>query len=164
MRQHFSEMLNMIHELKAGGYDYTDEQQIHEVIHSLAKSWEHMKVNMMHNDNIRTFNDISHHLELEDERQEATKAFCQLYVTESSSRKTSGFKHKRGNNNYQKEKGKGTSSNNKKPNTRKRKRGKYSNKKKDKAKMYFYNCGKLGRLARECTEPKKGTTGLHKIC
>jgi len=57
-----------------------------------------MKVNMMYTDNIKTFNDISRHLELEDERLEVAKAssqLSQLYVTESSSRKASGFKRKR---------------------------------------------------------------------
>ena len=57
-----------------------------------------MKVNMMYTDNIKTFNDISCHLELEDERLEVAKAssqLSQLYVTESSSRKASGFKRKR---------------------------------------------------------------------
>ena len=88
----------MIRELKVAGQDITDEQHIQAVTCSLPESWEHMKVNMMYTDNIKTFNDISRHLELEDERLEVAKAssqLSQLYVTESSSRKASGFKRKR---------------------------------------------------------------------
>ncbi|KAK0585875.1 hypothetical protein LWI29_035524 [Acer saccharum] len=42
-----------------------------------------MKINMTHNDNIKTFDDISLHVKLEDERLEATKASGQLYMAES---------------------------------------------------------------------------------
>ncbi|KAK0583239.1 hypothetical protein LWI29_034969 [Acer saccharum] len=74
MRQHLREMSNMIRELKSAGHTLTDEQQIQAVIRSLPNSWENMKINMTHNDNIKTFDDISRHVELEDERLEAAKA------------------------------------------------------------------------------------------
>ena len=77
----------MIRELKSAGHSLTDEQQIQAVIRSLPNSWENMKINMTHNDNIKTFDDISRHVELEDECLEAAKASSQLYMAESSKRK-----------------------------------------------------------------------------
>ena len=62
------------------------------MIRSLPASWEHMKVNMTHNENIKTFADIAHHLELEDERLEAAKPDAQVA---SSSNHISGFKRKK---------------------------------------------------------------------
>ncbi|KAK0587377.1 hypothetical protein LWI29_021811 [Acer saccharum] len=129
MRQHLREMSNMIRELKSAGHTLTDEQQIQAVIRSLPNSWENMKINMTHNDNIKTFDDISRHVELEDERLEAAKASGQLYMAESSKRKTKGFKRKGKNGNFQKgnsQKGKwkGPTENFKKSETKFQKRGK----------------------------------------
>ena len=95
MRQQLRERSNMICELKAAGHILTDEQQVQEVIRSLPDSWLHMMVNMTHNESIRTFNDIEHHLELEVKRLEATKLFDRVYMTESNSHKASSFKYKR---------------------------------------------------------------------
>ena len=71
MRQHLREMANLIRDLTNAGHILSDEQQVQAVIRSLPRSWEHMKINMTHNDNIQTFVDISRHLELEDERLQA---------------------------------------------------------------------------------------------
>ena len=65
------------------------------MIRSLPTSWEHMKVNMTHNENIKTFANIARHLELEDERFEAAKPDAQAYVAALSSNNVSGFKRKR---------------------------------------------------------------------
>ncbi|KAK0584277.1 hypothetical protein LWI29_010428 [Acer saccharum] len=100
-RQHLREMSNMIRELKSVGHTLTDEQQIQAVIRSLPNSWENMKINMTHNDNIKTFDDISLHVKLEDERLEAAKASSQLYMAESSKHKTKGFKCKGKKGNFQ---------------------------------------------------------------
>ena len=54
-----------------------------------------MKVNITHNENIKTFADIARHLELEDERLEAVKPDAQAYVAASSSNNVSGFKRLR---------------------------------------------------------------------
>jgi gag-polypeptide of LTR copia-type len=73
MRQHLREMSNMISELKDAGHILTDEQQVQAVIRSLPYIWEHMKVNLTHNERIKTLNDAVRHLELEEDRIEASK-------------------------------------------------------------------------------------------
>lgn len=54
-----------------------------------------MVVNMTHNENIKNFDEISCHLELEDERFIATKSFEQTYMAETSLHKALGIKHNR---------------------------------------------------------------------
>ncbi|KAI4297474.1 hypothetical protein L6164_037363 [Bauhinia variegata] len=73
MKQHLREMSNMICELKAASHVLSNEQQVQDVIRSLCASWEHMKVNLTHNENIITSDDVARHLELEDERLVACK-------------------------------------------------------------------------------------------
>ena len=85
----------MIMELKTIGHDFTNELQIQAIIWSLLDSWEHMKVNITYNENIKTFTDIAHHLELEDEHLEAAKPDEQAYVVASNSNNVFGFKQKR---------------------------------------------------------------------
>ncbi|XP_055960065.1 uncharacterized protein LOC130014940 [Mercurialis annua] len=93
MKQHLRDMSNMIMELKSAGHNLTNEQQVQAVIRSLPNNWEHMKVNMTHNENIKTFSDIARHLKLEDERLEAAKPDIQAYVAESNF-KQGGHKRK----------------------------------------------------------------------
>ena len=68
MKQHFTVMSNMISELRAVRHEMIDEQQVQAVIRSLPSSWKHMRVNLTHNDNIKTFDDVAHHVELEEDR------------------------------------------------------------------------------------------------
>jgi hypothetical protein len=46
------------------------------VIQSLPDSWVSMKQIMTHNENIKNFANISHHVELDAESQEATKSIA----------------------------------------------------------------------------------------
>jgi hypothetical protein len=64
-----------------------------------------MKINITHNDNIKTFDDISPHIELENEHLEETKALGQHYMAKSNMCKTLGFKCKMWNKNFNKGKG-----------------------------------------------------------
>ncbi|XP_028782485.1 uncharacterized protein LOC114738591 [Neltuma alba] len=84
MKQHLREMANMIKELKEAGHIFSDEQQVQAVIKSLPASWEYMKVNLTHNENIVTFNDVAKYLELEDELLEAYKTSGQAYYIEDA--------------------------------------------------------------------------------
>ena len=54
MRQHLTVMSNMISELKGAGHELTDEQQVKAVIRSLPHAWEHLRINLTHNNNIKT--------------------------------------------------------------------------------------------------------------
>ena len=93
MKQPLKEMKRMIKELKTSRHVLTDEQQVKAVIRSLPKSWEHMVMNMTHNE--KTFDDIVRHLELEVGRLVVARPNEQAYVAESSSCKTFGFKRNR---------------------------------------------------------------------
>ena len=65
------------------------------MIRSLPSHWEHMRVNLIHNDNIKTFDDVAHHVELED-RLLAEKLVQKAFMSENKSRRAQGFKFKRG--------------------------------------------------------------------
>ena len=64
----------MIRELKAVSNTLTKEQKFQVGIRSLQDSWETMVINMTHNENVKTFDDLSRHLELEDDRLKASNA------------------------------------------------------------------------------------------
>ena len=104
-----------------------------------------MKHSTMHNENLKTFEDKLHHLELKVERLEAAKANDLALVADAGSHRpswpknekveradlgplvTNNFKHKKGKRGGKKFKAKGT----------------------------CFNYDKLGHFARDCTEPKK---------
>jgi len=65
--QHLTVIRNMISELRDVRHRMTDEQQVQEVIRSFPSNWEHMHVNLTHNDNIKTFYDVARHVELEED-------------------------------------------------------------------------------------------------
>ena len=70
----------MIRELKAAENNLSDEQQVQASIRSLPDTWVQMRVNMTHNENIKTFDDFSRHLELETECLEAARASGSSYA------------------------------------------------------------------------------------
>lgn len=56
--------VNYNKEVRVASNVLANEQYVQVVIHSLPHSWEHMRLNMMHNENIQNFNNILRHLKL----------------------------------------------------------------------------------------------------
>ena len=77
-------MSNMISELKGVDHELTDEQQVQAIICSLLNSWEHLRINLTHNDNIKTFVDVARHVELEEDHLLTNKSSRQAYMSESN--------------------------------------------------------------------------------
>ncbi|GAB2284052.1 hypothetical protein Dimus_039641 [Dionaea muscipula] len=89
-------MVNMIGEMAAAGRELSDEQQVQAVIRSLPKSWEHMRVNLTHNDLIRTFDDVSRHLEMEEDRLIEDKPATEAHMVSTSQRGALSFRRRKG--------------------------------------------------------------------
>ena len=53
------------------------------MIRSLPSHWEHMRVNLTHNDNIKIFDDVACHVELEEDRLLAEKPVQKAFMTEN---------------------------------------------------------------------------------
>ena len=85
MKKHLRQMSNMISKLKDAGHTLTNEQQVQAVIRSLPQNWEHMKMHLTHNENIKTLEDAMRHLELEKDRLMASKTSDDAYMAGSSS-------------------------------------------------------------------------------
>ena len=83
MRQHLTIMSNIISELRGAGHELTNEQQVQAMIHSLLSSWEHLCINLTHNENIKPFDDVTQHVELEEDRLLADKPNGKAYMIES---------------------------------------------------------------------------------
>jgi hypothetical protein len=92
MTEHLRMMSEMIRDLKAARNVIADKQQVQAVIRSLPDSWVSMKQIMTHNENIKNFANISPHVELEAERQEATKSAA--LIAHDGQRKPNWFKSK----------------------------------------------------------------------
>ncbi|GAV59620.1 UBN2_2 domain-containing protein [Cephalotus follicularis] len=135
MTENLRIMFAMIRDLKNAEIALSDELQVQAVIRSLSDSWVNMRQILTHYENIKNFADVSHHVELEAEREEATHAtafFAQW-----------GKRH----GNWSKRKRKGKSGNKEVPSNHgprdsrvsKRHRGKRGGKK-DKTKVKCCNC------------------------
>ena len=64
------------------------------MIRSLPSSWETIFLNLTHNENIKTFDDVARHLKLEAECLEAAKPISSVNMAETSLRKASRPKRK----------------------------------------------------------------------
>lgn len=105
-----------------------------------------IRKNFTHNENIKTFDDVSCHLEIETERLEVMKPKHSSYMVESGPCKV--FRHK-----HNTKIGVATRHLQKEPRPSKcGKRGKCET---QNSKLDCFNCGKKGQFACDCTEPKK---------
>ena len=108
------------------------------MIRSLPSAWEHLPINLTHNDNIKTFDDVARHVKLEEDRLLVDKPYGEAYMTVSKKIGASGSGQK-------KRKG-GDKAN---FNENKHKRGRRAgNKSKN---MNCFNCEKPGQFAHDCT-------------
>jgi hypothetical protein len=89
-------MSNIISELRGVGRDMTDEQQVQAVIHSLLSNWKHMYVNLTNHNNIKTFDDVARHVELEEDRLYAKKPINEAFIFETMMRRAYNSKYKKG--------------------------------------------------------------------
>uniref|UniRef100_A0A3Q7IEW9 Uncharacterized protein n=1 Tax=Solanum lycopersicum TaxID=4081 RepID=A0A3Q7IEW9_SOLLC len=76
-------MSNMIAQLKSIGHIISDEQQVQAMSQYLPNNWEHLKVNLNHNESIKTFSDVVRHVELEDELLGVAEAACNAFVVQN---------------------------------------------------------------------------------
>ena len=83
-------MSNMIIELGVVGHEMTYEQQVQVVICSLPNHLKHMRVNLTHDDNIKTFDDVARHVELEEDHLFIEKLVQKAFMTENKSRGAQG--------------------------------------------------------------------------
>ena len=90
-------MSNMISELRDAGRVLTDEQQVQVVIRFLPHNWEHMKMHLTHNENIKTLDVVAHHMELEKKRLLAKKPSTNVYMIGLNSQCGKGHKCKQPN-------------------------------------------------------------------
>lgn len=65
------------------------------MIYSLLNIWKHLKINLIHNESIKTFFDVAWDVELKDEWLSATNITTNVVVDKSGSTISSGFKPKK---------------------------------------------------------------------
>ena len=53
------------------------------MIRFLPSAWEHLRINLTHIDNIKTFDDVARHFKLEEDRRLAHKPYEKVYMIES---------------------------------------------------------------------------------
>ena len=107
-----------------------------------------MHVNLTHNDNIKTFDDVACHVELEEDRLLVEKPVQKAFMAENKSRGAQGSKRNKGKGKGPQGKGRNEASYSGQKHKCDKRAGKRSKNKN------WFNYGKPGHFARDCTEPK----------
>ncbi|KAK2993245.1 hypothetical protein RJ640_015724 [Escallonia rubra] len=115
----------------------------------LPTSWVDMKQILTHSENIKNFSDVSQHVILDADTQDADKTLT--YVAQGGSHNANG---KRRRQNKKGKKNEASTSAPKEEKIKKRKREKHGGKK-DFSKIKCFNCQQQRHFARDCTEPKR---------
>ena len=105
IKKHLRQVSNMMSELKDACHTLTDEQQVQVVYRSLPQNWEHMKMKLTHNENIKPLEYAMRHLELEEDRLMASKTSANAYMVGSISQGGKWCKRKYQGGNQQEGKG-----------------------------------------------------------
>lgn len=95
IKHHLRAMSSIICKLRKEKNNLIDEQQIQAVIKSPSNSWKIISQNMMHNENIKKFNNVLRYLKLEVEHLKAAKPKNSIYIAKFGSCKTSRPKRKK---------------------------------------------------------------------
>ena len=151
IRQHMRHMTNMLTELQEAGQVLTESQKIHAIFRSLPDSWEPMRMQLAHSENINTVDAVRRHIEFEEDRLKAAKAKAQAQAMLVTSSSQKGKRGKRGKSNSSKstpvnngwKKEKNVSNTNK---GKKRRARKVENRR-------CFRCNLRGHLAASCTNP-----------
>ena len=95
MAKNFTIIPAMIRKMKVTGYYLTDKKQVLAIIRSLLESsWGQVKLVLTHNEAIKTFDGISHHLELQAEQRNMSRNTVALVA--QNGLKCGGFKRNKG--------------------------------------------------------------------
>ena len=110
-----------------------------------------MRMHLTHSKNIRNFEDVARHLELEEDRLTSVKVNAQVHYAQGSS--SAGISS---NGNKRKNQGKGKAKGPKKQKQEHKKKARSKNKRKTNvARVRCYNCQLKGHYTRDCIEPRK---------
>ena len=126
------------------------------MIRSLPSAWEHMRINLTHNDSIKTFDDVAQHVELNEDHLLADKPYREAYMIESKKIGVSGSGQKKWKGKVRKQRKGGDKANFSKNKSRHEIR--IGNKRNN---MNCFNCGKLGHFARDYTEQRLSSNPPH---
>ena len=152
MTEQLRTLSGIVRDLKAAGQDIPEDEEALNVIRALPKTklWENFSQFMAHNDNIKTFDVVSKHLEMEDEQQKALAPPSVALVSKGGKTKGKrsfrGKQAKKGQHAHQSSQpGKGVA----------KKQKAKGNGDKSIACVECYNCGKKAHYAQDCPEPSK---------